>query len=278
MIITQASLSAKHGMYKADCILPYRLLRALIDKPELGLPVLNDIMYDLVCCLKQQISDLGGVTSTQTRGTNKSSKTKGVLSADDSSKKLSKKGALKAEILQSSNLFFSSLDSEVLWKWVTDVLKENFSRLPTNVAAVDESAASKSDRELRSVAREESGSSMEENKEELNAQESASAPLPNVDCHATSPSSSPTSELVEVHLIQLTKSHDQREKPQQQQRENVVDGRNGRPAVLRTNSNQTSSSSLLNLASGVDTRDFSFVLDLIKFLIQSLPLVSKLVS
>ena len=242
-------------MYKADCVLPYRLLRTLVDKPELGLPVLTDTMFDLVCCLRLQIADLGGLGSTQTKGT-KQVKVRGVL-ADESSKKPSKKGALKAEILQSSILFFNSLDSETLWKWMSDLLKDTFGHLTASERnAVSERAASKSEQEQ--VVR---GKVDEEMSAQDDVQNQAVL-FPNVD-QDVARSSSPISELVE---LQETQKQDHR------RQETTEECRNGHPSGLRTLSNQVSSSSVV---SGADKRDFLFVFNLIKFLIHSLPLVSR---
>ena len=254
MIITQASLSAKHGMYKAECVLPYRLLRALVDKPELGLPVLDEVMFDLVCCLKQQITDLGGLGSSQTRGT-KPVKLRGAM-AEESSKKPSKKGALKAEILQSSNLFFSSLDPEVFWKWMTNLLKDTFSQQQSTVG--ESAASTKSEHDSRPITNEKAEENLVDNNVVIVDREG-------------SHSSSPIAELVVVHEAQST---DKLEQGQQEKREGEgEEQRSGQPNDQRTTSNQASSSLVVN-----NRCDFSFVLELIKFLIQSLPLVRKIIS
>ena len=248
MIITQASLSAKHGMYKAECILPYRLLRALVDKPELGLPVLDEVMFDLVCCLKQQISDLGGLGSGQTKGT-KLMKLRGTM-AEETSKKPSKKGALKAEILQSSSLFFSSLDSEVLFRWATDLLRSVFSQQQSRVG---ENAASDPGKDGKLVLKEKA----EENLTEESVQR--------VDRDG-SHSSSPTVELDEVQLA---------DKLEGRQQEEGEERRNGQSEDQKTTFNQAAASESSVVTAVDNKQDLSFVLELIKFLIQSLPLVSE---
>ena len=249
MIITQASLSAKHGMYKAECVLPYRLLRALVDKPELGLPALDEVMFDLLCCLKQQISDLGGLGSGQTKGT-KLMKIRGTA-AEEASKKPSKKGALKAEILQSSSLFFSSLDSEVLFSWTTDLLRSMFSQQQSRAS---ENAASDPEKDRQAV--------LKEKAEEDLAEES----VPRVEREG-SHSSSPTVELDEVQ--QLADKLEGR--PQGEEEES----KNGQSEDKKTTANQAAASKS-SVVTMVDTKqDLSFALELIKFLIQSLPLVSE---
>ena len=257
MIISQASLSAKHGMYKADCILPYRLLRALVDKPELALPVLNDVLFDLVCCLRQQIADLGGLGSTQAKST-KLVKSRGVSAADDPLKKTTKKGALKAEILQSSNLFFTSLDSEILWKWVTDVLKDSFGQLSATKNSENEDKAPKSEEEALTVA-----------KERDEVEESDHQDIVRFSSPATELVESNESQLVERE-VQLTEGEDL---PGEQ--ETKGGERNSQPDELQTHSNsmqESTSSSTAGL--GADKRNLLFVLDLVRFLMQSLPLVS----
>lgn len=251
MIISQASLSAKHGMYKVESILPYRLLRALVDKPEVGLPVLDVVMFDLVCCLRQQISDLGGLVSSQTKGT-KVVKVRGAV-VEDASKKPSKKGALKAEILQSSNLFFSSLDSEVIWKWATELLRGIFKRQQRR--DVVDAAISRFEQESRQVANEREEENVEEGKVRTRDLED-------------SLSSSLTIELDKVHEGQLTEKlvHKKLENSRNVEEREKEGERHAQSANQKTTSKPTSV---------VDTKqDFSFVMELIKFLIQSLPLVS----
>ena len=252
MIIKQASLSARHGMFKADCVLPYRLLRALVDKPELALPILNDVMLDLICCLKQQIANLGGLGSAQMKGV-KPVKFRGMVTADDSSKKTSKKGVLRAEILQSSNLFFTSLDSEILWKWVIDLLKDSFHQVGKNNTSDKEASASKSEGDVVTVARE------RETKEE------------NSDLQEAARSLSPPSELVKVQEAQLPMRKDTLG-----QLETVQDTGNDQPVTddHSPRTNQVRSS----VGSNGDKQSLSFVLDLVKFLIQSLTLVSGIDS
>ena len=255
MIIKQASLSAKHGMFKADCVLPYRLLRALVDKPELALPILDDVMFDLICCLKQQIATLGGLGSAQTKGV-KPVKFRGVVTADDLSRKTSKKGALKAEILQSSNLFFTSLDSEILWKWVTNLLKDTFHQLSKTNPSDNELSSSKSEEQTVTVVREK-----EEEDENAVLQEAAR-------------SLSPASDLVKVREAQIAER-----KGALGQLETTEDSRNGQAVFDNhsTHSNQVHvRSSLSTVVSSSEKQSLSFVLDLVKFLMQSLPLVSAI--
>lgn len=250
MIISQASLSAKHGMYKAECILPYRLLRALVDKPELGLPLLDEVMFDLVCCLKQQISDLGGLGSpSQTKGAKLNMKLRGTTVEEALSKRPGKKGALKADILQSSSLFFNSLDSEVLFRWTTDLLRSTFSR---QQAKVSENATPDP--------RKDGQADLKEKQEENLAEESVQ-----IVNREGSHSSSPTVELDEA---------DKSESRQQGEEGEGEERRNSQPEEQMTTSNQVSASES-SVVAAVDAKpDLSYVLELIKFLIQSLPLVS----
>lgn len=256
MIITQASLSAKHGMYKAECILPYRLLRALVDKPELA-PVLDEVMFDLVCCLKQQISNLGGLGVGQTRGA-KPMKLRGTT-VEEASKKPSKKGALKAEILQSSNLFFSSLDSEVLFRWTTDLLRGTFNQLASRIS---ENSITKSEQDRQpEVAKEKAEEILEEGSIQAIEQEG-------------SHSSSPTVRLDEVQLTE----HELQENTGVTEEGVEEERRNGQLVDQKSTSNQVSVSESSVVTVVDNKQDFSFVLELIKFLIQSLPLVREMVA
>lgn len=260
VIITQASLSAKHGMYKAECILPYRLLRVLIDKPELGLPALDEVMFDLACCLKQQISNLGGLGTGQTRGA-KLVKLRGTT-AEEVSKKPTKKGALKAEILQSSNLFFSSLDSEVLFRWMTDLLRGTFSQLANRVS---EDAVSKLEQDKQPVMKEKAEENLEEGEPDVRMVN-----------HEGSHSSSPIVELGEVQLTDKME-HEQQENMGVTEEGEGEERRNDQSPDQKT-SNRASISESSVVTTVDNKRDFSFVLELIKFLIQSLPLVRETVA
>ena len=94
-LVSQATTAAKSSV-RAECVLPYRLLRALMDKPEIGDAILQDVLVDIVSCLKQQVEALGGPQGRETGN----SKPKRALVKDDFPRKLGKKGSLKAEVLQ----------------------------------------------------------------------------------------------------------------------------------------------------------------------------------
>ena len=122
-IVSRASMASKHAS-KAESILPYRLLRILMDRQEVGSHVVKEILFDLVSCLKQQVENLGGLD------TKESSVLKNCAhnpEKDDLPRKpASKRGTLKADILQSANLFFNCLSSELLWEWMGSLLTLSF--------------------------------------------------------------------------------------------------------------------------------------------------------
>lgn len=119
-ILSRASVAAKHSS-KAESVLPYRLLRILMDKQEVGEHIVKEILLDAVSCLKQQVEVLGGL------GTKESNRHSQNPDRDDLPRKpAGKKSSLKAEILQSANLFFNCLSSELLWDWMGDLLSLSF--------------------------------------------------------------------------------------------------------------------------------------------------------
>ena len=122
-ILTRASMAAKHSS-KAESVLPYRLLRILMDKQEVGEYIVREILLDVVSCLKQQVEILGGLGSKESSGSNRHSHNPD--REDLPRKPAGKKGSLKAEILQSANLFFNCLSSELLWEWMTNLLSLSF--------------------------------------------------------------------------------------------------------------------------------------------------------
>ncbi len=135
-IIAQSLLAVRQSS-KTDSILPYRLLRALLDKPEIGDRIAKDILLDVVVCLKNQVDALGpgvggGVRETGAAGLSKGKHFHPLAlargpSKDTSGKKVVKRATLKAEIVQSANLFFGSLRPEQLWEWMSNLIGQCFS-------------------------------------------------------------------------------------------------------------------------------------------------------
>ena len=148
VIISRASLAAKSAASKLDCIIPYRMMRSLMDKPEVGPSIISDVMLNLVVCLKQQLDVLGGLNTNHMNETVLMLKRSS--SEEQPSKKLGKKGVLKIEILQSANLLFNSLDAAFLWMWMSGLLASSFG------AVWSQSSGSVEDRE-KQTAEEEGG-------------------------------------------------------------------------------------------------------------------------
>ncbi len=123
--MVHAKEASRQSLTKMECVLLYRLLRALLDHPEIGVAVMERIMPDLVSCLKEQIEGLGGIHSHH-HGSKESSlsKPKGSLVGDGGSKKWGKKSSLKADIIQSANLLFTTLSQDFVWHWVVMMLKK----------------------------------------------------------------------------------------------------------------------------------------------------------
>lgn len=122
-IITGASAAAKIPS-KLGCLLPYRLLRALMEKPEISDSVVKEVLLQVIGCLKEQLESLGGVGSAQPKDS--AGLRQRQTLKDEVPKKLGKKSSLKAETLQAANLFFNSLDPEFLWQWMDSLLTQSF--------------------------------------------------------------------------------------------------------------------------------------------------------
>ena len=107
----------------SDSVLPYRLLRSLMDKPEIGDSIVTDILPDISSCLKCQVESLGGVPTEKPslRSNTNTSRLSGKESGSGSGRKSLKKSH-KLEVLQSANLFFNSLAPEQLWQWMEGLL------------------------------------------------------------------------------------------------------------------------------------------------------------
>lgn len=131
-ILEHAKEASRQSLSKPECVLPYRLLRALLDRPEISFAVIESIMPELVLCLKEQIEGLGGIPTLHhhhshhgnKEGSSHASKPKVSLVGDGSSKKSGKRSSLRADIIQSANLLFTSLTQRFVWQWVATMLEK----------------------------------------------------------------------------------------------------------------------------------------------------------
>ena len=105
--IFQQGLTAVSSEDKTACLLPYRLVRAMLDKPEVAM-VISDFLDDVVNCFVSQIQQLGGLEGGEFASPPPSS-------ADQ---KASRKVALKSEIVHTGTQMFTAIDSPVLWGWM----------------------------------------------------------------------------------------------------------------------------------------------------------------
>ena len=122
-IMGHAKEANRFSLSKMECVLPYRLLRALLDQPEIGIAVTESIMPDLVSCLKEQIEGLGGIHVSHSHSSKEGSLSK-IKGGDGNAKKSGKKGSLKADVIQSANLLFSTLSQDFVWCWVATMLEK----------------------------------------------------------------------------------------------------------------------------------------------------------
>ena len=129
-IVSRVSMASKHAS-KAESILPYRLLRILMDRQEVGSHIVKEILFDLVSCLKLQVENLGGLATKEPSVLKNC--THNPEKDDLPRKPASKRGTLKADILQSANLFFNCLSSELLWEWMGSLLTHSFGGSEENV-------------------------------------------------------------------------------------------------------------------------------------------------
>ena len=129
---------------KADCVMPYRILRALADKPEISCVIMDNIMLDLVSCLRAQINTLGGLTGVGGKGKRTELRLSGSYSSSDVRsiplggihKKSGKKVPLKAEVVQSVNLLFTSLGQDYVWEWMKGLLVKQSVTRTTSVSTL----------------------------------------------------------------------------------------------------------------------------------------------
>lgn len=132
-IIVTASQATKHISSRSDSVLPYRLLRSLMDKPEIGDAIVSDILPDLITCLKIQVEGLGGIPADRVVSVKQNvtgSRPSGAKEGPNSSEagrgsgggKKSGRKSYRLEILQSANLFFNCLSPELLWQWMEALL------------------------------------------------------------------------------------------------------------------------------------------------------------
>ena len=147
-IMVHAKEASRLSLSKMECVLPYRLLRALLDRPEIGLVVTESIMPGLVLCLKEQIEGLGGVHPSHAHSSREGSsinRHRGPLLGNGNSKKTGKKGSLRADIVQSANLLFTTLSQDFVWSWVAAMLEKCSADDVTGVEANVDKLAGNSD-------------------------------------------------------------------------------------------------------------------------------------
>ena len=127
---------------KVECVLPYRMLRVLHDRPEVSHLIMESVMLDLVRCLQGQLNFLGGLSSSPATGTTTTSKseTKSQPLPSGSQKKSGKRGSLKAEIVQSASLLMATLGRDFVWQWMEHLMEE----LVTSLLRRSESGAAAS--------------------------------------------------------------------------------------------------------------------------------------
>ena len=102
-----------------------------MDRQEVGSHVVKEILFDVVSCLKLQVEDLGGLDTKEPSVLKNC--THHPEKDDLPRKPASKRGTLKADILQSANLFFNCLPSELLWEWMGGLVTLSFGGSEENV-------------------------------------------------------------------------------------------------------------------------------------------------
>ena len=122
LIISTASQATRHASTRSDSVLPYRLLRSVMDKPEIGDVIVSDILPDLSSCLKIQVESLGGIPLDRAISTKQNARGSKFTAKESASGKKSGKKSHKLELLQSANLFFNCLAPEQLWQWMEALL------------------------------------------------------------------------------------------------------------------------------------------------------------
>lgn len=115
--------------FKVDCVFPYRVLRALADRPEVSCLVLGDVMLDLVWCLKIQLEGLsrdsgGGGGASGRTGKATDSRTQPAPGPQQKKSASGKRGSVKAEVVQSANLLFVSMNQDFVWQWMESLLEK----------------------------------------------------------------------------------------------------------------------------------------------------------
>ena len=140
-IMAHSKEAARLNLSKLECVLPYRMLRALQERSEVGGSIMECVMLDLVKCLKAQIDSLGGMATSHSKDT-ALLKSKGGFINLGSAKKSGKRGSLKAEIVQSANLLFSFLGQDAVWGWMEVMLARGVADMQAAAGTVEEGGKS----------------------------------------------------------------------------------------------------------------------------------------
>ncbi|KAK7074310.1 Protein dopey-1, partial [Halocaridina rubra] len=121
-----ACLKASQGTNPPD-LRPYRLIVSLLDKPEIGPFILDDIFLDLLRCLYHTCQALQDNSSIQTESRSRRQSTSDKQSSSAAPRSPDKKNIIDGnkgfnEVTKTATLFFSALQPSYPWMYLTGLL------------------------------------------------------------------------------------------------------------------------------------------------------------
>lgn len=112
---------------KAVNLKPFKVLMSLLDKPEIGSAILEDILMEIFRCMYREcITNAAGLSQSAAGKDNATSEDLHLAAraADD-------KGGVNSEIVKTANLLFGAFEPYYIWQFISQTFREACKNAPT---------------------------------------------------------------------------------------------------------------------------------------------------
>ncbi|KAK3711633.1 hypothetical protein QZH41_014061 [Actinostola sp. cb2023] len=110
---------------KNEALLPFRILISLLDRPEIGSTVLEDVLIEVFRVLYFRCRSLKS-KSTRTNELDRKDSDEGVLSDEENSTDPSSKSKVSDDLIKTANLLFNAFEPYFMWDYVCKLLSVSF--------------------------------------------------------------------------------------------------------------------------------------------------------
>lgn len=113
---------------KAVNLKPFKVLMSLLDKPEIGSAILEDILMEIFRCMYREcITNAAGLSPSGAAG-------KDSVTSEDlhlAAKAADDKGGVNSEIVKTANLLFGAFEPYYIWQFISQTFREACRNAPT---------------------------------------------------------------------------------------------------------------------------------------------------